>query len=74
MGLFAFLSYIAFLSFFLRPWKNESDLIFFVMVLAYLTQGLFNIDVVAVMPLFWITLDLSLANSRARAAGRRQLG
>lgn len=71
MGLFAFFSYLAFLSFFLRPWKNETGFLFFLMILTYLIQGFFNIDVVAVMPLFWITLGLSLANSKATAAGRQ---
>ncbi len=69
MGLFAFISYLLFLSFFLRPWKNERGFLFFLMILTYLIQGFFNIDVVAVMPLFWITLGLSLSSSRARAGG-----
>lgn len=74
MGLFAFFSYLAFLSFFLRTWKNETGFLLFLMILTYLIQGFFNIDVVAVMPLFWITLGLSLANSKSTAAGLRQPG
>ena len=74
MGLFAFISYLVFLSFFLRPWKNERGFLFFLMILTYLIQGFFNIDVVAVMPLFWITLGLSLADSGARAGGLPRRG
>lgn len=61
MGLFALFSYLWFLSCFLRSWKDRNGLLFFTMILAYLLQGFFNIDVVGVMPLFWITLGLSLA-------------
>ena len=48
--------------FFLRSWKDETGLLFFIMILIYLIQGFANIDVVAVMPLFWITLGLSRAH------------
>lgn len=65
MGVFALISYLYFLSFFLRPWNNEPGFILFLMVFAYLVQGFFNIDVIAVMPLFWIVLGLSLANGKA---------
>lgn len=74
MGLFALFFYLFFLSFFLRSRKNEIGFLLFLMILTYLIQGLFNIDVVAVMPLFWITLGLSLANSKSRAADLRQQG
>lgn len=74
MGLFAFISWLAFLSFFQRRWKNETGFLLFLMVMTYLIQGLFNIDVVAVMPLFWITLGLSLANIKASTADPRQQG
>lgn len=67
MGIFALISYLCFLTFFLRPAKDETGLLFFSMVLAYLLQGFFNIDVVAVMPLFWITLGLSPAMAGPRA-------
>lgn len=63
MGVFALLSYLAFLCFFLRPWKDESGLLFFVMIFVYLLQGLFNIDAIMVLPLFWIVLGLSLSGA-----------
>ena len=34
----------------------------FTMILTYLIQGFFNIDVIMVLPLFWIILGLSQAN------------
>jgi len=61
MGIFALFSYLAFLSFFLRPARNEKGFLLFTMILVYLIQGFFNIDVVMIMPLFWISLGLSLA-------------
>ena len=61
MGLFALASYLAFLNFFLRKWKNEIGFTLFAMVAVYLIQGFSNIDVVPIMPLFWIVLGLSLA-------------
>jgi len=64
MGAFAFLSYILFLGYFLKPWKNEFGLIYFIMIFSYLLQGIFNIDVIMVMPLFWIVLGLSLSNEK----------
>ncbi len=74
MGLFAFVAYMVFLSFFLRRWKNEMGFLLFLMVITYLIQGFFNIDVIAVMPLFWITLGLSLANIKVSTAALRQQG
>jgi len=62
MGIFAMLSYMAFLSFFLRMWKGEQEIMFSTMILSYIIQGQFNIDVVMIMPIFWIVLGLSLAN------------
>ncbi len=61
MGIFALLSYLAFLSFFLRPARNEKGFLLFTMILVYLIQGFFNIDVVMIMPLFWIILGMSLS-------------
>lgn len=63
MGLFAFFSYILFLSLVLRFQRRKHGPLFFTMILAYLLQGFFNIDVVGVMPLFWIVLGLSLAGT-----------
>lgn len=64
MGSFAFTSYIAFLSFFIRPkraFKDKREFVFFTMIIAYLIQGFFNIDVIMVLPLFWIVLGLYLS-------------
>lgn len=74
MGLFAFIAYMTFLSFFLRRWNNETGFLLFLMISTYLIQGFFNIDVVGVMPLFWITLGLSLANIKASTAAPVQQG
>lgn len=59
MGAFTLLAYLAFLSFFLWLQKNEKGFLFFVMIFVYLIQGFFNIDVVMVMPVFWIILGLA---------------
>lgn len=66
MGVFALFSYLVFLSFFLRLsyCKDELGFVFFVMIFTYLLQGLFNNDVIMVLPLFWIVLGLSLASAR----------
>jgi putative inorganic carbon (HCO3(-)) transporter len=60
MGVFTLLAYLAFLSYFLRGWKDKKGFLFFVMIFVYLAQGFFNIDVVMVMPVFWIILGLAL--------------
>ncbi len=63
MGIPALLFYLAFLSFFLlRRWKNDKDFMFFSMISTYLMQGFFNIDVIMVLPLFWIVLGLYQAH------------
>jgi len=64
MGLFALFAYMAFLFFFLRPGKTDHEFMYFIMIATYLIQGLFNIEVVTVMPLFWIVLGLSLGNKK----------
>ncbi|MGI6405242.1 MAG: O-antigen ligase family protein [Syntrophaceticus sp.] len=60
MGVFTLLAYLAFLSVFMRPQKSKKGFLFFVMISTYLVQGFFNIDVVMVMPVFWIILGLAL--------------
>lgn len=60
MGSFALISYLAFLSFFFRRPKSKTGFLLLVMISVYLVQGLFNIDVVMIMPLFWIVLGLAL--------------
>lgn len=65
VGVFALISYLVFLSFFLRRWKNEMGFIFFCMLLNYFLQGFFIHDVIMVMPVFWIVLGLTLANRGA---------
>jgi len=60
MGLFALLAYLVFLSFFLRRGQSEAGFTLWIMIFVYLVQGLFNIDVVMIMPLFWIVLGMSL--------------
>ncbi len=60
-GIFTLISYLAFLSFFLRHRKGKREFLFFSMVAVYIVQAFFNIDVVMVMPVWWIILGLSLA-------------
>jgi O-antigen ligase len=63
MGIPALLFYLAFLSFFIfRRCKNDKEFMFFSMISTYLMQGFFNIDVIMVLPLFWIVLGLYQAN------------
>jgi len=66
MGLPALLSFLAFMTFFLRRWRNESGFMFFTIVLTYLLQGFSNNDVIMVMPIFWIIMGLALANQENR--------
>ena len=63
MGVFALLSYLVFLSYFVLKPTNKTGFIFMMMIITYLIQGLFNNDIVQIMPLFWIVLGLSLANN-----------
>ncbi len=59
MGIPALVFYLAFLSFFIfRSWRSDKDFMFFTMIATYLMQGFFNIDVIMVLPLFWIVLGL----------------
>jgi O-antigen ligase len=60
MGIFTLLSYLAFLGLILRKWKTEIGFVLFTMIAVYLIQGVANIDIVAIMPLFWIVLGLAL--------------
>ena len=63
MGIPALVFYLAFLSFFIfRRWKTDKDFMFFSMISTYLIQGFFNIDVIMVLPLFWIVLGLYQSN------------
>ena len=62
MGLPALICYLAFMALFLRRWRNEMGFMFFIIILTYLLQGLFNNDVIMVMPILWIILGLALAN------------
>jgi O-antigen ligase len=64
MGIFALMSYLIFLSFFFRDYKNNKTFIFKTMILVYLVQGLFSVDVVMVLPIFWIVLGLSIASQK----------
>lgn len=59
MGISAFLSYLSFIGLILRNCIKEHKFLYFIMIFTYLVQGFFNIDVIMVMPLFWIILGLS---------------
>lgn len=63
MGIPALVFYLTFLSFFIfRRWRTDKDFMFFSMISTYLMQGFFNIDVIMVLPLFWIILGLYQGN------------
>lgn len=66
MGAFALLAYLIFLGFILRGCKGEQGFLYFLMLLVYLLQGFFNIDVVPVLPLFWIVLGFSAQKIREK--------
>lgn len=67
MGIFTLVSYLLFLSTFLRRTDKELGFMLFLMIFTYLVQGFFNIDVIMVMPLFWIILGFSVANERGNS-------
>jgi O-antigen ligase len=60
MGIFTLLAYLAFLVNFVLPPRGGYN-VFSYMIIVYMLQGLFNIDVVMIMPLYWIILGLLLA-------------
>ena len=60
-GIFSLLAYIVFLMSIVWSAIKKGNLLFFFMITSYLVQGLFNIDIVMIMPIFWIVLGLSLA-------------
>lgn len=59
MGLFALISFMAILYFSLKQKGNWVQVLLCFMILAYLLQGQFNIDVIMNLPLFWIVLGLA---------------
>ncbi|ACV64101.1 O-antigen polymerase [Desulfofarcimen acetoxidans DSM 771] len=69
MGVFALLFYLAFLSFFLSLYRTKYGLMYLAMILAYIIQGLFSIEVVLIMPLFWIVLGFSLRYTAGEKEG-----
>lgn len=62
MGLFALLAYIAILYMCIRKFNGWIKTMLVFMILAYIFQGQFNMDVVANLPLFWIVLGLTQVN------------
>lgn len=61
-GIFSLGFYLALLgSVLLRalPWRSAPDLVLVAMIGVYLVQGFFNIDVIMVLPIFWMTLGLT---------------
>jgi riboflavin transporter FmnP len=66
MGIFTLLSYLAFLGIILRKWKTEIGFVLFTMIAVYLIQGVTGIDIVVLMPLFWIVLGLALSEQQLR--------
>lgn len=66
MGGVTLISYLLFLSTFLKKRNRNLGFMYFLMILTYLVQGFFNIDVIMVMPLFWIILGFSASNEKRR--------
>ncbi len=61
MGIFALFSFMALLYFSLKQKGDWVQVLLCFMILAYLFQGQFNIDVIMNLPLFWIVLGLAQA-------------
>jgi O-antigen ligase len=70
MGIPALIAYVAFmLSVFLQYRKgNTLQFTVLLMCLSYLIQGLTNIDMIMIYPLFWIVLGMSIAFKRLQIA------
>lgn len=64
LGIFTLAAYLAFLLFFLRQAKTGIGFSLLMMLATYLIQGMSNIDVVMIMPLFWSVLGLILAKNK----------
>ena len=62
MGIFALISYLVLIYFCLKQNKGWFGTMLSLMIIAYLLQGQFNIDVVMNLPLFWIVLGLTWAD------------
>ena len=62
MGIFALIAFIIFLARVIKIPENDDEEVIFLMITTYLVQGFFNIDVIMVMPLFWIIMGFSLGN------------
>lgn len=66
MGVFTLIAYLLFLSTFIKKWDNDLSIMYSLMIFAYLVQGFFNIDVIMVLPLFWIILGFLAANEETQ--------
>lgn len=62
MGIFALIAFIVFLLKVIKIPENDDEEVLFLMITTYLVQGFFNIDVIMVMPLFWIIIGFSFGN------------
>lgn len=60
VGLPALLAFLTFISFFVRRPAGEIQAVLSIMVLGYLLQGIFSVESLLVLPLFWIVLGLLL--------------
>lgn len=61
-GIFGLLAFLLFLAQVVKRPGNFQEEVLFSMIMAYLLQGFFNIDVVMIMPVFWVILGFSYAN------------
>jgi len=73
MGIFALIAFIIFLARVIKIPENDDEEVIFLMITTYLVQGFFNIDVIMVMPLFWIIMGFSLGNKLKKLPRRAAL-
>lgn len=66
MGIFTLIAFIIFLLKVIKIPENDDEDVIFLMIITYLVQGFFNIDVIMVMPLFWIIMGFSFGNKLAK--------
>jgi O-antigen ligase len=61
LGAFALISYLVFIIGIIELSAKKNSIMYRLMIISYLLQGFFNIDVIMVLPLFWIILGFALS-------------
>lgn len=62
-GIFSFITYLSLLVYVLYKGKKNNNNIFYKAYIAYMIQAIFNISVIEVAPLFYITMGLNIENN-----------